>query len=90
MGIARIGPAVVLQRAEVIGIAELGAQLLEDRPIALLPLMPDLAFEMALEVGANTVVVEQRVVDIEQENHALLHSAVLARAESQTRSCPAP
>jgi hypothetical protein len=50
-----------------------GAQLLEDHPVALLPLGPDLALQMALQVGGDAIVVEERVVHIEQENNVIDH-----------------
>ena len=68
--VARVLDAVALQRAEVVGVAELGAQRFEDRPVALLALGADLAREVALQVGGDAVVVEQRVVDVEQEHDA--------------------
>ena len=41
--IARVLVAIALQGAEVVGVAQLVAQLLEDLPVALRPLGPDLA-----------------------------------------------
>ena len=66
--VARVLDPVALQRAEVVGVAELLAQLLEDLPVALLPLVADLALEVAPHVGDDVVVVDQRVVDVEERD----------------------
>src|SRR6185369_16194608 len=61
--------AVTLQCAEVVSVTEFGAQLFEERPIVLGASGADFALEVAFEVGGNAVVVEQRVVHVEQENN---------------------
>jgi hypothetical protein len=63
--LARIGEAEALERAEVVGVPELRAQLLEELPVALLALLAEGLGEMRAEVAGNSVVVEQRVVDVE-------------------------
>ena len=63
----RILNAIPLQRAEIVRIAELDAQLLENRPVALLALRADLAREMTPEVVGDAIVVEQRVVHVEEK-----------------------
>ena len=68
MGIVGMLDAVTLQGAQVIGVAEFLSQLLEDRPVALLRIGADLARQMAPQVVGYAVVVEQRVVDVEQEH----------------------
>ena len=55
---------VPLQRAEIVCVAELGAQLLEIIPVALLLIVADVALEIALHVGDDVVVVDQRVIDV--------------------------
>src|SRR5579864_1257839 len=67
-GIARVFQTVTLQRAQIIGIAKLGAYFFKEIPIMLLAIRADLLFKMALEVGGNAVVVEQRVVDVKEED----------------------
>ena len=59
---------VALQGTEVIPVAQFAEQLLEDRPVAIAARGPELAFEMPLEVGLNVVVIEQRVVHIDEEH----------------------
>jgi hypothetical protein len=44
--------SIPLQRSEVIRIAELSPQFIEDGPVALLPLVPDVALQVALEIAA--------------------------------------
>jgi hypothetical protein len=60
--------AVALQRAEVVGIAELAAQALELDPVAVGARRTELAHQVLAQVGDDAVVVEQRVVDVEQED----------------------
>lgn len=50
MKIARKDVEVKLQSAEVIGIAELSTQLLEDGPIPLLAFVSDFSLEVALQM----------------------------------------
>src|SRR5262249_20770012 len=66
--VVRVGEPEALERSEVVGIAELGAQALELVPVALLPLGAELSGEVIAQVGRDPVVVEQRVVDVEEED----------------------
>jgi hypothetical protein len=70
VGIARVLEAVALERSQVIGVAQLPAQILEQSPVALLPLRADLLVQELLEVLGDPVVVEERVVDVEEEDDA--------------------
>ena len=67
--VARMIDPVALQRAQIVRVAELGAQLLEIIPVALLLLVADVALEIALHVGNDVVVVDQRVIDVKQKNN---------------------
>ena len=67
---ARMLSAVTLQRAEVIGVAELGSELLKSPPILLRTLRADFIGEVPLQVCCNAVVVQERVVDVEQKDDA--------------------
>ena len=60
--------AVPLQRAEIVRVAELGPELLEDLPVALLTLGADRVDQMTAQILDHRVVVEQRVVDIHQKD----------------------
>src|ERR1044072_3017244 len=71
--IARIDSSIALQCAEIISIAEFSAQLFEDDPIALLPLVSNFSFKLAFEIGCDPIVVEQSVVDVEKKNQFLVH-----------------
>src|SRR5690606_4576233 len=75
--IARPLDAVALQGAEIIGVAALGAQLLEDLPIAPLSLPADLGDEVRAKVGGDRVVVEERVVNVDQRDHRMARHAPL-------------
>ena len=72
--VARPRVAIPLQRAEVVGVAELVAELLEELPVLAAAVLADLGVEMRAQVGGDAVVVEQRVVDVEEEDdvHAAL------------------
>src|SRR5438876_5971567 len=59
--------SIPLQRAQVVRVAQLGPQLFEDGPVPLLPLAADLALEVSLEIGGDVIVVDERVVHIDQE-----------------------
>jgi len=52
---------VTLQGAEVICVPDFCSQFFENRPVALLPLVTNLTFQMISQVGGHPVVVEQRV-----------------------------
>ena len=56
-----------LQAAQVVRDAEFRAQLLEDLPVALSMLHAEPSFEARAQLGPETVVVEQRIVHIEQK-----------------------
>src|SRR5437764_15075646 len=68
--------AVTLQRAEIISVAKLGPKRLEDVPVVLLPFLPELPIHVPHEIGDDTIVVEQRVIDVEQR-HLSMHPTSL-------------
>jgi hypothetical protein len=72
--------AVALQGAEIVRIAELGAQLLEDSPVAVSAIGAKLTREMLAEILLHAIVVEQRVIAIEKKDDLfrLAHSLVPA------------
>src|SRR5438270_11138931 len=88
-GIARVFHAITLKRAEIISIAEFGAQLLKDFPVALLALRAHLLFQVAFEVGRDMVIVEERVVYVEKEDEAG-HGVLPYRRTHQRAKCDAP
>jgi len=59
--------AVTLQCAEVVGITELGAQLFEYFPVAIFVVRTEFAYQVIFQVLSHAVVVQQRVVYVEQE-----------------------
>ena len=63
--VMRIGAAQALERAEIVGVAELISEFFEDRPIALSSFLTELCGEVPMEIGLDCVVLEQRVVDVE-------------------------
>ena len=59
---------IALERAEVVGIAKLDPQLLEDRPEALARRRAVVAGEMVAHVRLEAVVIQQRVIDVEKKD----------------------
>jgi hypothetical protein len=70
LGIAGTLDAIALEGSQVVGVAEFGAELLEDLPVTLSSFGADFDLKMALEVGGDAVVVDERVVDVEEKNGA--------------------
>src|SRR5262245_29575987 len=68
MDILRMLDPVALQGAEIVPIAQLGEQLLEDRPVTLAAGNSEFAIEVAFDVVLDAVVVEQRIVHVDQKN----------------------
>ena len=68
--IVRIFEPVFLKRAEVIGIAEVLALLLENAPVGLRATRANLPFQKGMDIAGDAVVVEQGVIDVEKEDHA--------------------
>src|SRR5215831_16180875 len=75
-----------LQSAEIVGVAQLGPQLLENPPIFLRSLRAELTCEMALQICCDSVAIKQRVVYVEQEHDAsrriiaLVHYSIMGNA----------
>jgi hypothetical protein len=57
-----------LEGAEVVGVPELLAQLLEDLPVVLLELVTEVRDEVRAKILDDAVVVEERVVHVEEEH----------------------
>ena len=60
--------AKALQGSEIVAVAELREQILQDSPIAIAGGASVGALEMVLQILLYAVVVEQRVVDVDQED----------------------
>ena len=67
---------VPLDRAEVVAIAEIHEQLLLDGPVAVPARRPVLALEVLVDVAADPVVVEERVVDVDEKDNRMLPHAI--------------
>lgn len=59
--------AVPLESSEVVGIAEFRPQLLKDLPISVGGVGADFSLESALEICGDAIIVDKRVVDVEEE-----------------------
>ena len=64
----RVFDSVLLQCPQVVAVAERVEQAFEDRPIAVARAGAEFAFDILFDVGLNAVVVEQRVVDVDEED----------------------
>src|SRR5262249_33436468 len=87
--IARVLSAVSLESADIVAIAQLGEQILKDPPIALAGGGAKGALEMVLKVLLYRVVVEQRVVDIDEEDERIArpHAALPPEAGKTESWC---
>ena len=63
--------SIPLQTAKVIRIPKLGPQLLENVPVFLYPRRADFAGKVALQICSHGVVIQKRVVHVEQEYDAI-------------------
>jgi hypothetical protein len=59
---------VALERAEIVRVPELGAQLLEDLPVAHAAYKAHLALEVRAEIVLDRVIVEEGVVHVEKKD----------------------
>ena len=71
MNVLGVLDPIALQGSEMVAVAEIGEELLKDRPVAVAADGPELAFEMAAQIGLDAVVVERCVIDIDQETIGL-------------------
>src|SRR5262245_11996679 len=62
-----------LQRAEVVRVAELCPQRFENLPVPCGQGRPYMGVEMAVEIGRDAVVMDQRVVQIEERDDVVGH-----------------
>src|SRR5579863_8224194 len=68
LDLARVLIPIPLQRAEVVAISELGEKVIEDLPVAFTSGAAIRMFEMIFQIPLDSVVIQQRVVDVDQEN----------------------
>ena len=71
--IVRMFNPKTLDRPEVVGIPEFVPALLEEAPIPLLPLTAECFLEIASQVERNPVGIEQRIIDINEKHHLVIH-----------------
>ena len=76
MHVLRVFDTVPLQRAEIVSIPQFLEQLLENCPVPITRGGTLLALKIGLDVGLDAVVVEKRIVDIDQEDD-LVHRVQL-------------
>ena len=68
MRLVRIREAEPLQGAEIVRVSEFGAELLKEFPVPTLALLPEVLCEVLAQVLCDAIVVEERVVYVEQED----------------------
>ena len=66
---------ITLQRTEIVGVADLLAQRLENRPVAHGAVDAERVLEMCAQIKNHAVVIEQRVVDVEQKHYIGRHDS---------------
>jgi hypothetical protein len=91
--VARIRATVALQGPQVIRVTKLGSHMFEEAPVMLRALDAHLTIEVGVQVGDDTVVVEQRVVHVEQERGVgpeCAHRMILCAAVSCRRTPDLP
>src|SRR5262249_6709780 len=86
VGPIRVLEPIAFQRAEIVCVADLASQLLEDRPVPIARGRAICPREMVAQVGLHAIIVEERVVHVEQEDDCRrrAHRAVVLRLP---RSC---
>jgi hypothetical protein len=67
---------IPLQRTEVVRVAQFRPQCLEDVPIVLLAIMSELSVHVPHQIGHDAIVVEERVIDVEQGDKRLHRTSV--------------
>ena len=68
MHVLRVFDTVPLQCTEIVSIPQFDKQVLENCPVPIATGGTVLALEVGLDVSLDVVVVEQRIVDIDQED----------------------
>ena len=63
----RLDP-VALQRAQVVGVSEFAPQLFKNLPVPVAGGDPICPFEVLAQMDLHAIVVDERVVDVEQED----------------------
>src|SRR6185369_15244237 len=69
--VARIGSSVTLQRAKIVRVSKLNAELFENFPVMFLAFGTNVQLEMAPQIGCDAIVIKERVVDVEQERYRI-------------------
>src|SRR6185312_12287828 len=85
---ARMLDAETLERTEVVAITECREELFQDRPVAVARGNAEAALEMILQILLDPVIVEQRVVHIDEEDDWVWHDAAVPGAKAQTALLP--
>lgn len=83
MHVLRVLDAIALQRTEIVSIPQLCEQILENGPVPITTSGSVLVLEMGFDIGLDVIVVEKRIVDIDQEDD-LIHRSY-PYATSRTR-----
>ena len=83
--IARLLDAITLQRAEIVRVSELAAQLLEDGPVAALALDAERVDQMPLQIVDDAIVVEKSIVDVDEED-GVVHRRCFGHEDTKSRN----
>ena len=63
---------VALERTQVVGVSELASEVFKNLPVPIAGGGPVCLLEVFAQMGLHAIVVDQRVVDVEQENNVAL------------------
>src|SRR6266851_883248 len=90
--LARVFDAIALEGSDIVAIAELHEQILQNPPIALAGGEAKGALEMVLQVLLDPVIMEQRVVYVDEEDDRMtrFHAALPLRLWRQRRMAGRP
>ena len=75
----RMLDSVALQSTEVVGIPDFRVEVLENAEISPLAFLSDRGFEMLPKIHHYSIVVEERIVDIEQKHYLISRHTVYPR-----------
>lgn len=83
MHVLRVLDAIALQRTEIVSIPKLCEQILENGPVPITTSGSVLVLEMGFDIGLDVIVVEKRIVDIDQEDDLIYRSYPYATSRTK-------
>lgn len=90
MHVLRVLDAIALQRTEIVSIPQLCEQILENGPVPITTSGSVLVLEMGFDIGLDVIVVEKRIVDIDQEDDLIYRSYPYATSRTRLQRAAKP